>query len=84
VTLDGIITTIAGNGSYGDSGDGAGAAEAEVNSPQGLAVDSAGNVYIADVSNNAIRLLQPNPVPVTANAVGNLGQSGLRFAPKIP
>lgn len=58
VSTDGIITTIAGNGSYGYSGDGGPATSAMLSQPQGIAVDSAGNVYIADLYNHRIRKLQ--------------------------
>ena len=53
----GIITTIAGNGIRGYSGDGGPATEARLNSPEGVAVDSAGNVYIGDLINNRIRMV---------------------------
>jgi sugar lactone lactonase YvrE len=51
----GIITTVAGNGSKGFSGDGNKATSAKLNSPFGVALDSAGNIYIADVDNYRIR-----------------------------
>jgi uncharacterized protein YjdB len=51
----GIINTIAGNGTYGYSGDGGPATSAELASPGGIAVDSAGNLYIADGDDNVIR-----------------------------
>ena len=51
----GIITTVAGNGSAGYSGDGGPATSAELNWPCGLAVDPIGNIYIADFDNNVIR-----------------------------
>jgi len=51
----GIITTVAGNGVPGYSGDGGPAALAQLNQPSGVAVDSAGNLYIADQGNSAIR-----------------------------
>ncbi len=51
----GIINTIAGNGTAGYLGDGDPATSAELNSPRGVAVDSAGNVYIADYDNCVIR-----------------------------
>src|ERR1700722_19000460 len=50
-----IITTIAGNGNGGYNGDGIAATSAELYGPQGLAIDSAGNIFIADLSNNRIR-----------------------------
>jgi trimeric autotransporter adhesin len=55
VTATGIITTVAGTGAAGFSGDGAAATAAQLNSPSRVAVDSAGNLYIADASNNRIR-----------------------------
>ncbi len=55
VATDGTITTVAGNGTPGYSGDGGLATAAELNAPSGVAVDSAGNVYIADTNNNVIR-----------------------------
>ncbi|HSY76410.1 MAG TPA: T9SS type A sorting domain-containing protein [Bacteroidia bacterium] len=53
----GIITTIAGTGTLGYSGDGAAATAAEIAAPQGVAVDRLGNVYIADFDNNRIRMV---------------------------
>src|SRR5665213_2508967 len=51
----GIISTYAGNGTAGYTGDGGPAASAQLNNPQGVAADSAGNIYIADTGNNVIR-----------------------------
>jgi len=51
----GIIATIAGNGTVGFAGDGGPAIGAQLNYPVGIAVDSAGNLYIADGNNNRIR-----------------------------
>ena len=58
IDLDGIITTIGGNGLPGYSGDGGPAAEASLDSPLALAVDEAGNVYVSDF-NQSVRLLRP-------------------------
>ena len=69
VTANGIINTIAGNGTQGYSGDGGLATAAEMNSPVGVAVDSAGNVYVAEQGSNIVRLLQPSNAPVLINAV---------------
>ena len=63
VTSAGIITTLAGNGTLGYSGDGGPAASAQLDLPNGVAVDGAGNVYIADALNNAVRLAQPASPP---------------------
>jgi uncharacterized protein (TIGR03437 family) len=52
---NGIISTVAGNGTYGFGGDNGPAGSAELNAPSGVAVDSSGNLYIADTANNRIR-----------------------------
>jgi len=52
---DGKISTVAGTGTAGYSGDGAAAASAQLNSPYGIALDGAGNVYVADRLNHRIR-----------------------------
>ena len=51
----GLLTVFAGNGLPGFSGDGGAATSAELKFPKGVAVDSSGNVYIADTGNNRIR-----------------------------
>ena len=53
----GIITTFAGTGTYGDSGDGGAATSAHMDHLLGVAVDRSGNVYIADADNNKIRMV---------------------------
>ena len=59
---DGVITTVAGNGTPGFSGDNGLAASAQLNYPTGIAVDSAGNIYyVVDTRSNRVRLLQPQP-----------------------
>jgi sugar lactone lactonase YvrE len=55
VNTSGIITTFAGNGTQGYSGDGGPATSAEISLPQGIAVDGGGTLYIADAFNNRIR-----------------------------
>ena len=69
VSPEGIITTIAGNGSHGFSGDGGPAITAAFNGAIGVAVDGAGNVYVADVLNHAVRILRPAKSPVLIGAV---------------
>ncbi len=59
----GNIETIAGTGSAGFSGDGAAAASAQVRTPNGVAADAAGNVYVADTWNHRVRKLTPPPAP---------------------
>jgi hypothetical protein len=58
IDTNGIITTIAGNGLDGYSGDGGPATKASLSYPFGLAADAAGNVYLSDF-NQAIRVLRP-------------------------
>jgi uncharacterized protein (TIGR03437 family) len=55
----GVITTVAGNGMLGFSGDDGPATSAETYGPTGVAVDSAANVYVAEVGSNRIRILTP-------------------------
>ena len=69
VTTDGIINTIAGNGTPGYTGDGGLAALAEMNNPMSVAVDAAGNVFVAEQGNNIVRLVQPSNAPVLVSAV---------------
>src|SRR5262249_6815790 len=51
----GIITNVAGSGLIGSGGDGGPASQADLNLPTGVAVDGAGNLYIADTGNQRIR-----------------------------
>lgn len=60
VSTDLIISTIAGNGTVGFSGDGGMPTLAKLSHPKGVAVDSAGNVYISDTLNSRIRVVGPN------------------------
>jgi uncharacterized protein (TIGR03437 family) len=61
---NGVIATVAGNGTAGFSGDGGPAGSATFNAAlDGVAVDSAGNVYIADTNNSRVRLLTPGTLP---------------------
>lgn len=55
VSSGGIITTVAGNGLPGSTGDGGSAASARLNTPEGIWLDGSGNLYIADTSNHKIR-----------------------------
>ena len=59
---NGIITTAAGNGTNGFSGDGGAATNAELNLPIGVAVDATGNLFIADWGNNRIRKVGTNGI----------------------
>src|SRR6185437_1998734 len=72
----GIISTIAGNTSGGFSGDGAQATAAELYTPQGLTIDAAGNVYVADWGNVRIRKIAPSGIISTLAGNGTGGFTG--------
>src|ERR1022692_1478906 len=67
---NGIITTVAGNGTYGYSGDGGAATNAELYRPSGAAVDAIGNLFIADSGNNCIRKVGINGIITTVAGNG--------------
>jgi sugar lactone lactonase YvrE len=77
INLDGIISTVAGNGNQGYGGDGGSAtsANAQLDSPTGVAVDSNGNIYIADSHNNRIREVSGGTITTVAGT-GVAGYSG--------
>lgn len=70
IDVNGIITTIAGNGTNGFSGDGGPALNAELFLPRGVAVDDAGDVYIADFVNNRTRKVDGNGIITTVAGNG--------------
>jgi sugar lactone lactonase YvrE len=76
VSPDGIITTVAGTGTRGYSGDGGPAARAQLNYPLGLAVDPQGNLFIADSFNSCIRKVSLNGIVTTVAGTGVAGYSG--------
>jgi uncharacterized protein (TIGR03437 family) len=81
VSPGGIITTVAGNGNAGYSGDGGPATAASLNidiDPEGIAVDAAGNLYIADSLNNRVRRVSSSGVitTVAGNGFGALDGIG--------
>jgi sugar lactone lactonase YvrE len=73
---NGVITTVAGNGTPGFSGDNGPATVAQLNSPYGLAVDTAGNLYIADTGNQRIRRVSSGGAIATVAGNGTPGFSG--------
>jgi sugar lactone lactonase YvrE len=75
--VTGFITTIAGNGTQGFSGDNAPAIAAAIDSPTGLALDASSNLYLADTHNHRIRRVDANTGLITTIAgTGSLGYSG--------
>jgi len=61
----GVLTVVAGTSRPGFSGDTGPATSARLNNPQGIALDSAGNIYIADAGNNCIRTISPAGIITT-------------------
>ncbi|HEY3128875.1 MAG TPA: hypothetical protein VGL91_05415 [Acidobacteriota bacterium] len=76
VVPSGIITTIAGNGRTGYSGDGSAALAASLSGPLGIAYDSAGNLYVADSGNQVVRRISTNGIITTVAGSGVPGFSG--------
>jgi hypothetical protein len=76
VSPNGIISTIAGTGTAGYSGDGGPATQAQMRSPIGIASDSAGNLYIAEQVNNIIRKVSAAGIITTVAGNGTQGFSG--------
>ncbi|GAB3993629.1 hypothetical protein GCM10028807_29380 [Spirosoma daeguense] len=76
VSSDGIISTIAGNGQFGFNGDGGLAINASLLEPFGVAVDSIGNIFIADRSNARIRKVSTNGIITTVAGNGQTGFNG--------
>lgn len=76
VSRDGIITTVAGNGEFGDEGDGGPAVAARISSPENVTVDTAGNLYFADADNERIRRVAPDGTITTIAGTGRTGFAG--------
>jgi uncharacterized protein (TIGR03437 family) len=72
---NGVITTVAGNGYEGFSGDNGAAINAQLANPMGVAVDSAGNLFIADQSNRRVRKVSSGVITTVAGS-GTEGFSG--------
>ncbi len=76
IDSSGVITTVAGTGTFGYSGDGGAATAAELSAPESVAIDGLGNIYIADESKNRIRRVDPDGTITTVAGTGTLGYSG--------
>ncbi len=76
VNSSGIISTVAGTGTAGFSGDGGPATSAQLNNPRGVAVDAAGNIYIGDTSNFRVRKVMPSGIISTIAGTGIQTSSG--------
>lgn len=76
VSAGGTITTIAGTGKGGFSGDGGPATRAQLRNPYGIAVDGKGNVYISDSGNHRVRKVSRGGKITTFAGTGKFGFSG--------
>jgi len=76
VGLDGIISTVAGTGVFGYSGDHGPATQAALNAPNGLAFGPDGSLYIGDAQNNRIRRIGPDGIITTVAGTGVAGYGG--------
>jgi uncharacterized protein (TIGR03437 family) len=83
VTPGGIIATVAGNGKAGFSGDGGPAVAASLDHPEGIALDAAGKLFIADRENDRIRAVLAAPPPFTAGPA-SLSFTAATGAPMVP
>ncbi|MGV9334964.1 NHL repeat-containing protein [Nocardia sp. NPDC003726] len=72
----GVITTVAGTGTAGYNGDNQPAVDAELNVPEGVAVDEAGNLYIVDRVNYRVRKVDPAGIITTVAGTGTEGYNG--------
>ncbi len=76
VDTSGIISTVAGNGTQGFSGDGGPATSASLNNPRGVFVDVSGNIYIGDTNNHRIRKVDTSGIINTVAGNGTFAFSG--------
>lgn len=76
VDLHGVISTVAGTGDAGYSGDGGPATEATFRGPKGLCADAAGNIYVVDTENHAIRRIDAASGAITTFVGGRAGPGG--------
>jgi len=76
IDIGGIITTVAGNGTVGYSGDGGAATQARLYYPHDVAVDAEGNLYISDIVNRRIRKVDTSGIITTIAGNGTAGYSG--------
>ena len=82
----GMITTIAGTGTVGSTGDGGPATSAQLNYPQAVTMNSYGNIFIADSSNHKIRMVNSAGIIITiagTGTVGGLGDCGVAASAQL-
>ncbi len=76
MSTSGTITTIAGTGTAGYTGDNGAATSATSNKPAAIVVDSTGSLYIADTSNDVVRMIATSGTISTIAGNGSAGYSG--------
>jgi len=76
IAPSGLISTVAGSGAQGFSGDGGSATSAQLNAPEACAVDANGNLYITDTGNNRVRMVDTKGVISTIAGTGESGYGG--------
>ncbi len=76
ITTDGVIHTVAGNGTNGFAGDGYAATAAKLNNPQAVITDAVGNIYIADHDNHRVRKVNSAGIITTIAGTGVMGFGG--------
>jgi hypothetical protein len=74
--VNGIVTRVAGNSRLGYTGDSGPAANAQFGNPRGLAVDTEGNLFVADTANHRVRKVGPDGVITTVAGDGTSGHAG--------
>lgn len=73
---DGTIGTVIGDGTFASGGDGGPAAKAQVNDPQGVALDAHGNLYVSEYGGNRIRRIDPKGIVTTIAGTGEASTDG--------
>ncbi len=76
INLSGVITTCAGRGSAGFSGDGGAATAAQLQQPEDVTTDAAGNLFIADYGNSRVRKVSVSGIITTIAGISSMGSSG--------